>query len=80
VNLSLSASSVGERIVVAMAVLGLIAELLSDNWKIEAEPIDPWACVVICEHQGTEVKRIESYACECAVDSPQPCTPRPSTF
>jgi hypothetical protein len=65
VNLNLDANTLGGRIVMALAVMALCAEMLSDNSCHPATPIEPAACEAMCERQGAAVKRWESYACEC---------------
>ncbi len=63
-NLSVSAGSIGERIVLAVVVLGLVAEMLSDNWNVPT-PVTLQQCQEVCWAQETLVRRVEGYACEC---------------
>ena len=65
-NLILTANSLGERIVISLAVLGLLVEMLSDNVQCspQPEPMTIEACVDLCEPRP--VKRVEGWACECA--------------
>lgn len=65
-GLSLNANSVGERIVVALAVVALIAEMLSDNPCVappRAEPIAAEDCASACFPKP--IRRWEAWACEC---------------
>jgi hypothetical protein len=69
-NINLNANSVGERIVLAIAVMAMCWEIVSDNTvgchrAPVAEPITVDACAGLCWHQDRLVKRWESYACEC---------------
>lgn len=65
--ININATSPGERIVVALAILGLVAEMLSDNsCAPQAQPIDPDVCVEMCDPYP--IKRLEAFACECAID------------
>lgn len=67
-NLSLNANSVGERVVVGLAILAMCWEVIHDNGcgEVVAEPIDVETCEAMCWGQDLAVKRWESYACECA--------------
>lgn len=66
-NLNLTANSIGERIVVALAVLGLVAEMLSDNGCTDgAQPMKVEVCQELCWSQDQPVKKVEAWTCECA--------------
>lgn len=68
-NVSLDANSMGERIVLAIAVLSICAEMLSDNsCNPVASPVLVEECEALCDRQGLAVKRWESYARECAAE------------
>ena len=59
----------GERITIALVLVGFVVEMLSDNWqtKPQAQPMDIEVCRDLCWGQELPVKRIEAWACECAV-------------
>ena len=63
--ISITATSPGERLVVALAILGLVGEMLSDNGCTDAPAVEASECVELCYPR--DVKRWESYACECEV-------------
>ena len=63
-------TTAGERITIALVVLTLCVEVLSDNAcnAPQAEPISAAACQEICWDYETckpAVKRWEAFACEC---------------
>lgn len=62
-NLNLTADSVGERLIVAVVLLGLVAEMLSDNWP--PVTMDPEWCVDMCHAQAAEVAVVALDRCEC---------------
>lgn len=67
-NLNLNGNSVGERIVIGLAVIALCAEMLSDNGActprpVVAEPMTHELCLAVC--WPSEIRRLESYACTC---------------
>lgn len=65
-GINIDAGSVGERIVIGLAVLGLVLEMLSDNCHPMPEPIS----IETCRHEICEPYPISSYdrfSCECAV-------------
>lgn len=67
-NLNLNGSSVGERIVIGLAVIALCAEMLSDNGACtpsppRAELMTHEQCLAVC--YPSPIRRIESYACTC---------------
>ena len=67
-NLNLGGDSVGERIVLGLAVIALCAEMLSNNGACTpnptyAEPMTHEECFAICYPRY--IRRIESFACEC---------------
>ena len=68
-NLNINAGSIGERIVMCLAILGLVVEMLSDNKcnapQPPAEPMTIEDCAQLCWTQGDTVHRIEGFACEC---------------
>lgn len=59
--------TVGERITIALVLLGFVAEMLSDNvsWKPTPQPMTIEACVDLCQGQGGEVERVEGWVCAC---------------
>jgi hypothetical protein len=66
-NLNIDANSLGARITIALVVLGLMVEVLSDNfdWKPQAEPMAISDCIDLCWGQGQDVERVEAWACQC---------------
>lgn len=65
--LTINADSPGERIVVALAVLSLCAEILADNeCSTMPDPVTHAQCIELCNPYP--VRRAETYACECATD------------
>lgn len=66
-NINIDANSLGARITIALVVLGLVAEVLSDNVQgcNQTTPMTVEICVDLCASQGDEVKRVEGWACEC---------------
>jgi hypothetical protein len=68
-GVNISAGSIGERIVLAIVVLGMVAELLSDNWEHRpAMTIDE--CAQLCWSQDTPVHKVEAFACICLTQEP----------
>ena len=63
-NVNLDAGSIGERVVIGLAILAMCAEMLSDNGcGIPPQPMAIADCVAVCDGRG--IRRVESYACEC---------------
>ncbi len=64
-NVTIS-TPIGVRVTAALVVLGLVAEVLSDNIRCnDATPMTVEICVALCESQGDEVERVEAWACSC---------------
>lgn len=59
-------TSVGERVTIALVLLGFVVEMLADNGcRPDPEPIPLETCVDLCASQGERVSRWELYACSC---------------
>ncbi len=66
-NVNIDANSVGARITIALVVLGLVLEVLSDNMLgcNQSAPIKQGDCVMLCASQNDLVERYEPWACVC---------------
>ncbi len=66
-GVNLSGDSLGERIVMGLAILALCVEMLSDNGACgattHAEPMTHELCLEVCG--DVKIKRLEGFACEC---------------
>jgi len=56
----------GERLTIALVLLGFVIEMLSDNafWS-RSTPMTIEACVELCHSEMKPVHRVEAWACEC---------------
>ena len=63
-NLNLGGDSIAERVVIALTVLALCAEMLSNNGacSTEATPMTHEFCLEVCG--DAPIRRLEAYACE----------------
>lgn len=66
-NINLDANTLGARITIAIVILGLVLEVLSDNftWQSQGIPMTIEACSNLCASQNEPVARVEAWACEC---------------
>ena len=71
-NINLDANTPGERIVLAVVLLGLLADLMDIEWTKapQAEPMTIEQCAWLCGER--DVKRVEAFACECFDPRPTP--------
>ncbi len=69
-NINLTANSVAERVVVAVAVLGMVLQLVGDEigCRPKAQPMSLETCLVVCGDR--DIKRLEGWVCECADRKP----------
>ena len=63
----LDRASTGERITIALVVLGLVVEMLSDNfsWEYHPKPMETEDCVELCWSQGLLVQQFGFWDCVC---------------
>lgn len=76
--LTIQANTPGERMVMALCVLTLCAEILSDN-SCDPKPVhmEYEHCWAMCEPHG--IKRMDSWSCECRGDQSTPPPPEPES-
>jgi hypothetical protein len=60
-------TSVGERVTIALVLLGFVVEMLADNGcQPTPQPVGVEQCLELCASQDLRVERWESYACTCS--------------
>lgn len=78
-NVGINGDSPGDRIMIALAVVCLCVEMLSDNRcaPLVSPAMTIEACADLCYGQDSDVRRVDATSCECASELPPEPPPGP---
>ncbi len=70
-NVGIDGNALGIRVTAALVVIGLVLEVLSDNFQgwNQGTPMTIEDCRAMCAEQGDAIARVEAFACQCRANN-----------